>query len=1138
MENKQFTDILKTVPGSFKAKLERIRRFLYLGKVSIMVGAGFSRNADVAPNIKVKQWNDVGRDIYCRLQGVDNTTSFDLEFKTPMRLASQYAAVNGRSELDNLIRDSIPDDRMTPGELHRQLLDLPWRDVFTTNYDTLLERARNGLHRNYSVVTSKEMLLYKKSPRIIKLHGSFPDKTPFLMTEEDFISYPTEHPEFVNTVRQALVESVFCLVGFSGDDPNFTSWQAWLQDVMGDYAGPSYLITCDKNYDESFKVLMGQRGVDVLNFAECPRLEDYRTALNFFFTYLAKREPEWNGSVGFIPSDANAKKIVNQLREVRESYPGWFILPQKYYIHFHDMATNFPSLETSFKELEDEEDREEFLFELDWRANISLSFKDYEWYRQGIEQIVNSYGDNPLSEKALSLAISLLRLYRHHLDKRSESDALQKRVHRELSRMTAQQRDMYFYIVACNALSWLDYDVVEKVLGEWTPSPSHYAGIIYKALVVSESDNRTESIRMLSEALESITLSLSQTTTQEELSLRSVISDLLAFYSGEQMPECNTGLSFSELSNCFLLEMRKENNEDYEETYGFAIGSRQRSWHIRSGVNTELFNPYRYLLLFEVYGFPYGMTAFTVDETNLQYVLEKLANFNIGYSLGIVLRSGSQKLTRSFFSRRTLKEISRTDADTLARMLLRGSSSKTYEKARRFREENVLLPLLSRLTSICSMETAVEIFKFVHRTFRVSNRNVFEDMQFIYRCLMPEAIQDVYGDAFDSDILCNRFDQDIPIPHTGLSQYKPSGKAVDVVCDGLLSTNDDIRNFAYYRAQMLLKSNICDDRRESLVSAIKRWRNTMPIDNDIRHSYTIVAPDEEEVAKMKEQILKDLKDFSEGDYKYKRSSSTISSFADGIRRMELDGKYFTKEQNSIILNKISDVLETNFEFYSVDDSGLAFGGFRKFTEDVFKRIHEYVRIVTFYGHIEKTSCEKLLKIHLKYLPSKLPVRFTIERLNTVAQVLGANKLRDLIVHDIISDNEDIVRDSCDGLLSYIYHYNGFQKVLQDIIFHTTHGSVEFLQHYLEILKYIPFEKMTRNTKEQIALMLKVLLERIQKLDIIEEQKNEIMYEGFSLAKSLKIATSPLSLVEAVKQWEEYANEDRVFNDVKRPWFVD
>ena len=129
MENKQFSDILATVPGSFKAKLERIRRYLHLGKASVMVGAGFSRNADVPTHIKVKQWNDVGEDIYCRLQAVDKAEPKELVFKTPMRLASEFAAVNGRSELDNLIRDAIPDDKMTPGALHRQLLELPWRDV-------------------------------------------------------------------------------------------------------------------------------------------------------------------------------------------------------------------------------------------------------------------------------------------------------------------------------------------------------------------------------------------------------------------------------------------------------------------------------------------------------------------------------------------------------------------------------------------------------------------------------------------------------------------------------------------------------------------------------------------------------------------------------------------------------------------------------------------------------------------------------------------------------------------------------------------------------------------------------------------------------------------------------------------------
>lgn len=299
MDIKQYKNVLAKMPGSFKSKLERIRRYLYLGKASVMVGAGFSRNADVPSHIKVKQWNDVGKDIFCRLRSVEEAAPADLVFKTPMRLASQFAAVYGRSELDNLIRGAIPDDKMNPGTLHHQLLDLPWRDVFTTNYDTLLEKARRGLRRDYSVVTSKEMLLYKKSPRIIKLHGSFPDKTPFLMTEEDFMTYPVQHPEFVNTVRQALVESIFCLVGFSSDDPNFTSWQAWLQDVMGDYAGPSYLITCDKDYDDAFRSLMKQRGIDVINFSEIESLNDYKAALDFFFTYLSGKESEWSGSVSY-----------------------------------------------------------------------------------------------------------------------------------------------------------------------------------------------------------------------------------------------------------------------------------------------------------------------------------------------------------------------------------------------------------------------------------------------------------------------------------------------------------------------------------------------------------------------------------------------------------------------------------------------------------------------------------------------------------------------------------------------------------------------------------------------------------------------------------------------------------------------
>ena len=125
--------------------------------------------------------------------------------------------------LETLIQNSLPDERVYPGRLHIELMKLPWSDVFTTNYDTLLEKAFIEADRYYYKVTNKETLLYTPHPRLMKLHGSFPDIRPFIITEEDYRTYPQKFPEFVNTVRQSLIENILCLIGFSGDDPNFLS---------------------------------------------------------------------------------------------------------------------------------------------------------------------------------------------------------------------------------------------------------------------------------------------------------------------------------------------------------------------------------------------------------------------------------------------------------------------------------------------------------------------------------------------------------------------------------------------------------------------------------------------------------------------------------------------------------------------------------------------------------------------------------------------------------------------------------------------------------------------------------------------------------------------------------------------------
>jgi hypothetical protein len=86
-----------------------------------------------------------------------------------------------------MLLEAIPDNDFRPGRLHRLLLDLPWVDVLTTNYDTLLERSAQMLvGRKYSTIRTTQDIPLAMRPRITKLHGTLPAHRPFVLTEEDF----------------------------------------------------------------------------------------------------------------------------------------------------------------------------------------------------------------------------------------------------------------------------------------------------------------------------------------------------------------------------------------------------------------------------------------------------------------------------------------------------------------------------------------------------------------------------------------------------------------------------------------------------------------------------------------------------------------------------------------------------------------------------------------------------------------------------------------------------------------------------------------------------------------------------------------------------------------------------------------
>ena len=230
-----------------QSHINRVRDALWQrsgGGASVMVGSGFSRNAlKTRPDANdPPTWREVAKAVYDKLYGDSDAIAEASQTSDFLKLAQEYEVAFGRGDLHRFIRNLIRDDDFKPGDLHTRLLRLFWRDVFTTNWDTLLERASTAVaDRPYSVVRNMDEIPQANRPRIVKLHGSLPAHFPLIFTEEDYRTYPRRFAPFVNTAQQAMMETVFCLIGFSGDDPNFLQWSGWVRDNLGNAAPKIYL---------------------------------------------------------------------------------------------------------------------------------------------------------------------------------------------------------------------------------------------------------------------------------------------------------------------------------------------------------------------------------------------------------------------------------------------------------------------------------------------------------------------------------------------------------------------------------------------------------------------------------------------------------------------------------------------------------------------------------------------------------------------------------------------------------------------------------------------------------------------------------------------------------------------------------
>lgn len=546
---------------NFDHDIHQIRRALHDprgARASVMVGSGFSFNAQkrFASAANFPTWRNITESLVARLYPEDlKARKRALEnsgaVSGALRIAQEFQAAFGRNILINHLRDLLPDLEHDPGEVHRELLRLTWQDVFTTNYDTLLERASRGLRsQKYEIVRGVADLPLKRRPRIVKLHGTLPDLSHCILTEEDFRTYPQIYAPLVAEVQVSLVESHLCLVGFSGDDPNFLAWSGWVRDRLGANTLPIYLWTFNET-TEFQRRLFEQRSIISLPLLAITGKKNPHEALVAFIERLAepfgKECPRWclprrlthhkqlkepTRRIGAEPATPEEWfEAAKHWRNSRLAYPKWLIPHKDALENLWDATDTWASVATDAGEgLRDCDapTRVFILHELVWRISLSLfplydalarsvvdpTLSDYSaWRASHAADVVVGVGAATMTISTAEIDAAAVRLQLERLRHARETgefatfsqllQTIEASCDRENGVTTSHIRDACTYERILYCLSTWNEKECEALLAHWKTTGAPLWAL-RRAGIYAELSNFSTAEQILSEALREI----------------------------------------------------------------------------------------------------------------------------------------------------------------------------------------------------------------------------------------------------------------------------------------------------------------------------------------------------------------------------------------------------------------------------------------------------------------------------------------------------------------------------------------------------------------------------------------------------------------------------------------------------------
>lgn len=740
--------------------IKEIAEALSENHAALMVGAGFSKNAEKVSitDKKFLNWNELSDLFYETVYGKEDGPG--KQYNSSLRLAQEVEITVGRPKLERIIKYAVPDLEYAPSEIYVKLMKMPWKDVFTTNYDTLLERAADKVtNRRYNVVICQEDLVNSNdAPRILKLHGSFPSHRPFIITEEDYRTYPVKFAAMVNTVQQALLENVFCMLGFSCEDPNFISWIGWIHDNLGKSSSQKIYMVSVEHIAEAKRKLLFERNIIVIDLQELWPDKSIGDRLQAFLEELKLRVEEkqkkdnWFDYALLHLQNNDFVKNTEILKKLNESYPGWVFIPWKmknkvnYVLNQLGNMKNFEKI--SFR------NQVNYMYEyvkfMDIAGRPILSqVVDIFWNilekKEKDEQIKSLESEGEYKEQVIYL--HLLRSYRELADWE-----MYEICHSKIKDIYLDYDNKQF-LYACDCWEQLfrfEDEKLEGTLNSWNLIKGDVYWPLIKANMYALIGELSKAEAILSDTLALVRKQLVKASRNEYLcSIEECIVSLINF-----IRQGNIIIETDELENCvnegevswwnenekYCLHLNEEEkgNKSCETKYNFDLSSTY-TMHMGKD-NSNVFYAMEYLRFLEQTGHPFRLQNVT-NTRGLHPVMKQLALYYPHWCLIQILIAQDNKHLDLMFGRAKLSNLTQEEVDDMAKEYLKifNSVMKNVKPENFFFEKSiyeqsaVVLPeILSRFCYKCSIDILDEILDLLLEVCVSNIRTNFKGIRKIF----------------------------------------------------------------------------------------------------------------------------------------------------------------------------------------------------------------------------------------------------------------------------------------------------------------------------------------------------------------------------------------------------------------------